>query len=361
MASPSGRRKLRAPSPSIPSGDRLFMSDATQRAKYDVLGIGNAIVDVISSAEDDFLVREGLVKGSMTLIDEARAEELYALMGPAIETSGGSAANTVAGVGSLGGSAAFIGKVKADLLGEVFRHDIAALGVHFPTPGDEDGVATARCFILVTPDGERTMSTYLGACQGLAPKDVDEDAVRASAVTYLEGYLWDPPAAKEAFRKAAAVAHDAGRQVALTLSDSFCVDRYRAEFLDLARSGAVDILFANESELKSLYQTADVDTALAAVAADARLTVTTLGARGCAVLAGGERIEVPAAPIEGRLVDMTGAGDLFAAGFLYGLNRGLGLRRSAEIGSVAAAELIAHVGARPQVSLKALVAEKGLA
>lgn len=362
MASPSGRRKVRAlPLFPTPSGDRFVMSDATHRAEFDVLGIGNAIVDVIAVAEDDFLVREGLTKGSMTLIDEARAVALYGRMGPAIETSGGSAANTVAGVGSLGARAAFIGKVKADLLGEVFRHDISALGVHFPTPGDEDGVATARCFILVTPDGERTMSTYLGACQGLAQKDVDEEVVRASAVTYLEGYLWDPPAAKEAFRKAAAVAHGAGRQVALSLSDSFCVDRYRAEFLELVRSGAVDILFANESELKSLYKTADVETALAAVAGDAKLAVTTLGARGSAILAGGERVEVPAAPIDGKLVDMTGAGDLFAAGFLYGLTRGLGLRRSAEIGSVAAAEVIAHVGARPQVSLKTLMAEKGLA
>lgn len=324
-------------------------------AKYDVLGIGNAIVDVIASADEEFLVREGLAKGSMTLIDEARAEELYAKMGPAVEASGGSAANTLAGVASLGGRAAFIGKVKADQLGEVFRHDITAIGVHFPTPGAADGVATARCFILVTPDGERTMSTYLGACQGLAPADVDEEAVKAASVTYLEGYLWDPPAAKEAFRKAAEIAHAAGRQVALSLSDSFCVDRYRAEFLDLVRSGMVDILFANEGELKSLYQTSDVEAALKAVSADAKLAAVTLGAKGSAIVRGAERVDVPAAPIDGKLTDMTGAGDLFAAGFLYGHTRGLGLARSAEIGALSAAEVISHVGARPLVELKELI------
>lgn len=328
--------------------------------RYDVLGIGNAIVDVFASAEEDFLIQEGLAKGSMTLIDETRAEELYGKMGPGVEASGGSAANTLAGLGSLGGRPAFIGKVKADLLGEVFRHDITAIGVDFPTPGAEDGVATARCFVLVTPDGERTMSTYLGACQGLAPDDVDEETVKAAAVTYLEGYLWDPPAAKEAFRKAASIAHAAGRQVALSLSDSFCVDRYRGEFLELVRSGVVDILFANESELKSLYQTGDIETALAAVAKDAKLAAVTLGARGSAVVKGAERVDVPAAPIEGKLTDMTGAGDLFAAGFLYGHTRGLGLKRSAEIGAMAAAEVISHVGARPQASLKDLLAEKGL-
>lgn len=330
-------------------------------ASYDVLGIGNAIVDVIAPADDDFLVREGLAKGSMTLIDEARALELYAKMGPAVEASGGSAANTLAGLASLGGRAAFVGKVKADQLGEVFRHDITAIGVDFPTPGATDGVSTARCFILVTPDGERTMSTYLGACQGLSPADVDEEAVKAAAVTYLEGYLWDPPAAKEAFRKAAGIAHAAGRQVALSLSDSFCVDRYRAEFLELVRMGAVDILFANEGELKSLYETSDVEAALGAVAKDARLAAVTLGARGSAVVQGAERVNVPAAPIEGDLTDMTGAGDLFAAGFLYGHTKGLGLKRSAEIGALAAAEVISHVGARPQVLLKELVAARGLA
>lgn len=329
-------------------------------AKYDVLGIGNAIVDVIAKADEEFLVREGVPKGSMTLIDEARAEALYAMMGPATEASGGSAANTLAGLGSFGGKAAFIGKVKADALGEVFRHDITATGVHFPTPGAQDGVATARCFILVTPDGERTMSTYLGACQGLTADDIDEQAVKDAAVTYLEGYLWDPPAAKEAFRKAAKIAHEAGRTVALSLSDSFCVDRYRAEFLALLRDGDVDILFANDSELKSLYETGDIEAALQAVAADARLAAVTLGAEGCVVIENGERTAVPAAPVDGAIVDKTGAGDLFAGGFLFGYTRGLGVKRSAELGALAAAEVISHVGARPLVELKQLAAEKGL-
>lgn len=328
--------------------------------RYDVLGIGNAIVDVIAKADEEFLVREGLAKGSMTLIDEARAEELYARMGPAIEASGGSAANTLAGLGSLGGKAAFIGKVKADALGDVFRHDITAIGVDFPTKGATDGVATARCFILVTPDGERTMSTYLGACQALSADDIDEAAVKDAAVTYLEGYLWDPPAAKEAFRKAAGIAHEAGRQVALSLSDSFCVDRYRAEFLTLLKDGVVDILFANEGELKSLYETGDIEAALQAVAKDAKLAAVTLGARGCAVIQGSERIDVPAGALDGPIVDLTGAGDLFAAGFLYGHTNGLGLKRSAELGGLAAAEVIQHVGARPQVELKALAQERGL-
>jgi sugar/nucleoside kinase (ribokinase family) len=329
-------------------------------AKYDVLGIGNAIVDVISRTDEEFLVREGLAKGSMALIDEARAEALYDMMGAAVEASGGSAANTLAGLGSFGGRAAFIGKVKADALGDIFRHDITAIGVDFPTPAASDGVSTARCFVLVTPDGERTMSTYLGACQALGADDIDEEAVKAAKVTYLEGYLWDPPAAKEAFRKAARIAHEAGRQVALSLSDSFCVDRYRAEFLELIRSGEVDILFANDSELKSLYETGDIEAALQAVAGDAKLAAVTLGADGCVVIEGGERTAVPAAPVDGSIVDKTGAGDLFAAGFLYGHTNGLGVRRSAELGSLAAAEVISHVGARPQVELKNLAESRGL-
>ncbi|GLK79322.1 adenosine kinase [Methylopila turkensis] len=329
-------------------------------AKYDVLGIGNAIVDVIARTEDDFLVAESLVKGSMALIDEARAETLYGRMGPAIEASGGSAANTLAGLGSLGGRAAFIGKVKADPLGEVFGHDIRAIGVDFPTAAATDGAATARCFVLVTPDGERTMSTFLGAAQALGPDDIDAATVEAASVTYLEGYLWDPPAAKEAFRKAAEIAHAAGRQVALSLSDSFCVDRYRPEFLELIRGGTVDLLFANDSELKSLYETGDIEAALQAVAADAKLAAVTLGAEGCVVLAGGERVAVPAAPVDGAIVDKTGAGDLFAAGFLFGHVRGLGLKRSAELGALAAAEVISHVGARPLVELRQLASDRGL-
>src|SRR5438270_4487611 len=237
-------------------------------ATYDVLGIGNAIVDVIARAEDDFLVKHAMNKGTMTLIDEPRAEAIYASMGPAIEISGGSGANTIAGVASFGAHAAFIGKVKNDTLGKAFTHDIRAAGVAFTTPPAADGPSTARCYVLVTPDGERTMNTYLGAAQNLTPADIDEKDIAAAGITYLEGYLWDPPHAKEAFRKAASIAHGAGRKVALTLSDAFCVDRYRDEFLQLMRSGAVDLIFANEHELNSLYQTADFDTAVKALRND---------------------------------------------------------------------------------------------
>src|SRR4051794_21212292 len=238
--------------------------------RYDVLGIGNAIVDVIARTEDDFLIRQNMRKGGMQLIDEARAETIYEAMGPAIEISGGSAANTTVGVASLGGRAAFVGKVKDDELGRVFAHDIRAAGVAFDTPPDAEGPSTARCYILVTPDGERTMNTFLGAAQDLHPNDIDADAIAGTAITYLEGYLWDPPHAKEAFLKAAGIAHGAGRSVALTLSDAFCVDRYRAEFLDLIRNGTVDIVFANEHELHSLYQTADFQTAIDALRNDAK-------------------------------------------------------------------------------------------
>src|SRR5438270_4746789 len=231
-------------------------------ATYDVLGIGNAIVDVIARAEDDFLVKHAMNKGTMTLIDEPRAEAIYASMGPAIEISGGSGANTIAGVASFGAHAAFIGKVKNDTLGKAFTHDIRAAGVAFTTPPAADGPSTARCYILVTPDGERTMNTYLGAAQDLHPNDIEADTVAAATVTYLEGYLWDPPRAKQAFLKAAGIAHGAGRRVALTLSDAFCVDRYRAEFLNLIRNGTIDMVFANERELLSLYETAAIDSAV---------------------------------------------------------------------------------------------------
>src|SRR5215210_6160965 len=248
---------------------------------YDVLGIGNAIVDVIARAEDDFLLRHGMNKGGMALIDEARAHAIYDAMGPAVEISGGSAANTIVGLASLGARTAFLGKVKDDQLGRVFAHDIRAAGVDFRTAPAADGPATARCYILVTPDGERTMNTYLGAAQNLHPADVDTDTVAAAAVTYLEGYLWDPRNAKDAFRKAAEAAHAAGRMVALTLSDSFCVDRWREEFLNLMRAGIIDLIFANESELRSLYQTADFDSAFAALRQDARRAVVTRSEKGC--------------------------------------------------------------------------------
>ena len=327
--------------------------------KYDVLGIGNAIVDVIARAEDDFLVRQNMHKGGMALIDEARAEAIYDAMGPAVEISGGSAANTIVGVAGFGARAAFVGKVKDDELGRAFAHDIRAAGVTFDTPAAADGPSTARCYVMVTPDGERTMNTYLGAAQDLHPADVDPAMIAASAITYLEGYLWDPPHAKEAFRKAARIAHDAGRKVALTLSDAFCVDRYRAEFVDLIRNGTVDLVFANERELHSLYQTADFDTAVKALRDDARLAVVTRSAKGCVVAGRDGMIEVPAAPI-GKLVDATGAGDLFAAGFLFGLARGRDRKAAAQLGALAAAEVIQHIGARPEVSLKDLAKRSGL-
>jgi sugar/nucleoside kinase (ribokinase family) len=327
--------------------------------RFDVLGLGNAIVDIIARVEDDFLARQSMRKGSMALIDEARAATIYDAMGPAREISGGSAANTIAGLASLGARAAFIGRVRADAVGEVFAHDIRAAGVAFDTAPSPTGPATARSYVLVTPDGERTMNTFLGAAQDLNVADIDADVVASAAITYLEGYLWDPPRAKDAFVKAAAIAHEAKRMVALSLSDTFCVDRWRDEFLHLIRSGAVDLVFANESELHSLYQTADFDTALAALGREARRAVVTRSAAGCIAIEGGRTVAVPACPVE-RIVDTTGAGDLFAAGFLFGVAHGFSDERSALLGSLAAAEVISHLGARPEVSLKALARERGL-
>ena len=327
--------------------------------RYDVLGIGNAIVDVIARAEDDFLVAQGMHKGTMALIDEARAQAIYAAMGPAVESSGGSAANTIVGVASFGARAAFIGKVRDDELGRTFAHDIRAASVAFDTKPANNGPSTARCYIMVTPDGERTMNTYLGAAQDLKPGDIDDSQVAAAAVTYLEGYLWDPPQAKEAFVKAAGIAHKAGRRVALTLSDSFCVDRYRAEFLDLIRKGIVDIVFANERELHSLYETADFDSAVKALRGEAKLAVVTRSEKGCVVISKGAVEAVAAEPVE-QVADVTGAGDLFAAGFLVGLARGKDHRTAARLGALAAAEVIQHIGARPAVSLKARADESGL-
>ena len=327
--------------------------------KFDVLGIGNAIVDVIARAEDDFLVRQKMAKGGMALIDEARAEAIYDAMGPAVEISGGSAANTIVGVAGFGARAAFVGKVKDDELGRAFAHDIRAAGVTFDTSPAADGPSTARCYVMVTPDGERTMNTFLGAAQNLHPADVDAGTVAASAIIYLEGYLWDPPHAKEAFRKAATIAHGAGRKVALTLSDVFCVGRYRAEFLDLIKTGTVDLVLANESELKSLYETADFDTAAKALRGDVKLAVVTRSEKGCVVVSKEGMVEVPAAPIV-KLVDATGAGDLFAAGFLFGLARGRDHKTAARLGALAAAEVIQHIGARPEVPLKDLARQGGL-
>jgi sugar/nucleoside kinase (ribokinase family) len=328
--------------------------------RFDVLGLGNAIVDVISLTGDDFLAVQGLRKGTMTLIDEVRAEALYKAIGPATVVSGGSAANTIIGAASLGCRAAFIGKLKADETGAAFAHDIRAAKVNFSTAFAEDGPASARCLVLVTPDGQRTMNTYLGASQNLTEADVDEDAVTQSAIVYLEGYLWDPPAAKAAFVKAAKIARGAGRRVALTLSDSFCVDRYREEFLGLIRSGSAHIVFANESELHSLYQTSDFDTAAAQLRAENILGVVTRSERGSVVVTRGEALAVPAFPVD-RVVDTTGAGDLFAAGFLAGLTKSKNLETCARLGALAAAEIIQHIGARPLTDLGQLAAQNGIA
>jgi sugar/nucleoside kinase (ribokinase family) len=327
--------------------------------RYDVLGLGNAIVDVITRADGDFLLKHAMRKGSMSLIDETRAGQIYDAMGPTVEISGGSAANTIVGVAGFGARAAFIGRVKDDLLGTVFAHDIRASGVAFDTAPSAEGPSTGRCYVVVTPDGERTMHTFLGAAQDLHPRDIDDQAVASAAISYLEGYLWDPPHAKEAFRKAATVAHEAKRQVALSLSDAFCVDRWRDEFLHLLRSGTVDLLFCNEAELHSLYQTADFDTAIAALRGDVRRAVVTRSAKGCIVVEGSRTIEVPAFAVD-RVVDTTGAGDLFAAGFLFGMAHGFGDDRAARLGALAAAEVISHLGARPETSLRALATENGL-
>ena len=337
--------------------------EAIQRATFrtmspptlDVVAIGSAIVDVLTSAEDTDLAARRLVKGTMALIDEDRAHQLYDGMGPAIEVSGGSAANTVAGVASFGGSAAFVGKVRDDQLGEVFAHDIRAVGVHYDTPPASDGPATARCLVFVTPDAQRTMTTYLGAATGLSAGDIDAGAVGGATVTYLEGYLWDPPEAIQALEKAIELARGAGRQVALSLSDPFCVDRHRKDFLRLIDDD-VDVLFANEAEVISLFETASLTDAVHALQGRSRcqLAAVTLGPLGSLVVTPDDVAECAAVPVE-HVVDTTGAGDLYAAGFLYGLTSGASLERCAHLGSLAASEVISHIGARPQVPLATLL------
>lgn len=294
----------------------------------------------------------------MNLIDEARAEQLYASMGPAIEISGGSAGNTAAGVASFGGKAAYFGKVKADQLGGIFAHDMHGQGVRFESKAATDGPATARSFILVTPEGERTMNTYLGACVNLNASDVDEKIVSASKVTYMEGYLWDKPEAKEAFKLAAKLARKAGRLASITLSDSFCVERHRDSFLELIRND-IDIVFANETELKSLYLTQNFDGALQALRKDCNIAVVTRGAQG-SVVAHGENVVVAPAVAIPKVVDVTGAGDLYASGFLFGFTQGFDNAKSAQLGSLAAAEVISHVGARPEVNLRKHAEQAGL-
>jgi sugar/nucleoside kinase (ribokinase family) len=324
--------------------------------RLDVLCIGNAIVDVIADASDDFLRDEGLVKGTMRLIDAEEAERLYSHMGPAHQVSGGSAGNTAAGVAALGASAGFIGQVAPDELGEFYRHNLTAAGVEFITPAADVGVPTARSMILVTPDGHRTMNTFLGAAQNLPKEALDEGQIRGSAILYLEGYLWDPETPRYAMIRATEVAREAGRKVAFTLSDIFCVDRHRDGFNKLLDEGRIDILFANQAEIEALAGVPHLDTAVGAVKDKVRTLVVTRSEAGALATRGGERVDVPAAPIE-KLVDTTGAGDLFAAGFLVGEARGLGLERSLKLGAICAAEVIQHYGARPEADLKKLAGD----
>lgn len=328
--------------------------------ELDVLCVGNAIVDIIARCEDNFLIENAITKGAMNLIDADRAELLYNRMGPAIEASGGSAGNTAAGIASFGGKAAFFGKVAGDQLGKIYDHDIKAQGVVFNTRPLDGPPPTARSMIFVTPDGERSMNTYLGACVELGPEDVDAKIVAASKVTYFEGYLWDPPRAKEAIRNCARIAHDNGREVSMTLSDPFCVDRYRDEFLDLMRSGTVDIVFANEHEAMSLYQTSSLEASVDALEADSKLAIITRGENGSIVARKGERVSVSAIDIT-ELVDTTGAGDLYAAGFLHGYTQNRTLEECANLGSLAAGLVIQQIGPRPHGSLRQAAIDSGLA
>jgi sugar/nucleoside kinase (ribokinase family) len=341
--------------------------DPATVAAFDVVGIGNALVDVISHRGDEFLAAEGLVKGSMTLIDTDRAMALHQAMGAGVQLSGGSAANTITGVASFGGRAAYVGKVADDDLGTMYGHDLRAVGVAFaqgrrrrdaarataaPARDEAEALGTGRCLIVVTPDAERTMNTYLGRSALLGPDDVDRDVVGAATVVYFEGYLFDRAPAKDAYFLAARVAHERGRRVALSLSDSFCVDRHRDDFLRLI-AGEVDVLFGNRDELLSLYRTDDVDDAIAQVRGHCELAAVTMGAEGSLVVSADDVLHVPVEPVA-HVVDTTGAGDLYAAGFLYGLSQGAPLAECGRLGSVAAAEVISHVGARPLVSLRKL-------
>jgi sugar/nucleoside kinase (ribokinase family) len=326
------------------------------KENLDLVGIGNAIVDVLTKTGDDFLRANKINKGTMTLIEADQAEALYAKMGPGTEVSGGSAANTVAAFASMSGKAGYIGKVANDQLGSVFRHDIRAIGVAFETPALTDGPPTARCLILITPDAQRTMCTFLGACVWIAPSDLDEEMIKNSKVTYLEGYLFDRPRAKLTFRKASEIARGAGKKVALTLSDPFCVDRHRDEFLDLIKNGT-DILFANEAELLSLYKADEFEQAVKQGRESCPLVIVTRSAKGSLILNGNDTVEVAAEPVK-AIVDTTGAGDMYAAGFLYGYTKGKSLAECGRAASIVAAEVIQHVGARPQLDLAKLLKEK---
>jgi sugar/nucleoside kinase (ribokinase family) len=330
----------------------------TQTASYDICAVGNAIVDVLAPCDPQFLTDQGLTPGSMQLVDEAQSAALYVAMAAGVEASGGSAGNTVAGVGSFGGRAAYIGKVAADPLGEIFAHDIRAAGVHFDTPALQGGAGTGRCLINVTPDGQRTMCTFLGAANQLTVADVDEALIGDSAIVYLEGYLFDPAPARAAFEAAAKAAHDAGRKVAITLSDAFVVGRWRAELLAFIEASA-DIVLANEVELLALFETEDFDAAAERLARIVEVAAVTRGEHGSVVIQGAQRAVVQAFAVD-RVVDTTGAGDQYAAGFLLGLARGLSLADAGALGSLAAAEVIGHWGPRPMTSLQELAEQKGL-
>jgi sugar/nucleoside kinase (ribokinase family) len=329
-----------------------------QARTYDVVGIGNAIVDIIARCDDAFLSKHDLAKGFMRLIPAGEAGRLYEAMGPAIERSGGSAANTIAGLASFGAKCGFIGRVAADQFGGIFRHDIRSLGVAYDTPPSDDGEPTARCLIFVTPDGERTMNTFLGVSIDFAAADIDPSLIEAASIVYLEGYLFDRAEAKDAFKEAARLARKSGAKVALTLSDAFCVDRHRADFRKLIREGT-DIVFANDKEITSLYEVNSFEEAADAALADCELAVLTRSEEGSVIVANGETIAIPAEPVH-KVVDVTGAGDLYASGFLYGLTRGLPLETCGRLGSLAAAEVIGHIGARPEVSLGTLARKRGL-
>jgi sugar/nucleoside kinase (ribokinase family) len=325
---------------------------------YDVVGIGNAIVDIIARCDEGFLTKHDLDKGFMRLIDADEAGRLYEIMGPAIERSGGSVANSIAGLASFGAKCGFIGRVAADQFGGIFRHDIRSLGIAYTTEPAVDGAPTARCLILVTPDGERTMNTFLGASIDFTPGDIDADMIGAARIVYLEGYLFDKDAAKAAFREAARLAKASGAKVALTLSDPFCVDRHRDDFRKLVKEGA-DIVFANEKEITTLYEVNSFDEAADAALQDCELAVLTRSEAGSVIVGAGETVEVPADPVH-KVVDATGAGDLYAAGFLYGLTKDMTLEDCGRLGSLAAAEVISHIGARPEVSLSKLANDHGL-
>jgi sugar/nucleoside kinase (ribokinase family) len=326
--------------------------------QFDVLCIGNAIVDIIARCDEAFLVDNAIIKGAMNLIDAERAELLYSRMGPAIEASGGSAGNTAAGIASFGSRSAYFGKVADDQLGKIFNHDIRAQGVHFETRPLPDTPPTARSMIFVTPDGERSMNTYLGACVELGPEDVEADVVAGSKVTYFEGYLWDPPRAKDAIRLCADIGHKHGREMSMTLSDPFCVDRYRNEFLELMRSGTIDIIFANADEAKSLYQTDNFEHAVSQLRKDCKLAAITRSEHGSVIVRGDERYDIDAIDID-EVVDTTGAGDLYAAGFLHGYAHGKPLDVCGRLGSLAAGLVIQQIGPRPQLSLKDAARDAG--